>query len=144
MDENILNNLSDNLDVLDIEETLTRVVVTAKSSKNEDTCPHCEQVSNKIHQRFIKWIQDLPINKKDTLIRLKVRIFRCDNANCNHFSFTEQFDFVRPSEKKTQRLIDLILELSKEFGCREVASILNKDGVVISKATVNNIYRKYK
>lgn len=110
----------------------------------DGTCPYCGKVSNKVHQRFIKWIQDLPVNEKDVLLKLRVRIFRCDNDKCSHYSFTETFDFVSPLEKKTQRLIDKIIYLSENMGCRDVASTLNKEGTIISKATVNNIYRKYR
>jgi transposase len=132
------------LDILDIQDTKDTITITSKNKMTDDNCPYCGVKSNKIHQKYIKYIQDLPINNKDVTIKLLSRIYRCDNTDCNHFSFNEQFEFVKPLEKKTKRLIDYILKLSKDNTCRSVAKILNDEGAIISKATVNNIYNKYK
>lgn len=137
-----VKNLSPDLEVLDIKDLDNQYIITVKSTNNDAKCPFCGTVSNKVHQKYTKSIQDLPINNKDVILKVKCRIFRCDNKECDHFSFNEQFDFVNPLEKKTNRLIDRILILSKDNTCRGVAKILNSEGVIISKATVNNIYKK--
>ena len=144
MEEKIVNSLSNDLQIIDVFEDDDRLIITCKSSLNNSTCPHCGKVSNKVHQKFIKLIQDLPFNQKDVTLKLMTRVFKCDNSNCKHYSFTENFNFVNPSEKKSNRMIEKIVKMSMDYSCRKVAKLLNDEGAIISKATVNNIYNKYK
>lgn len=102
------------------------------------------QFCQKVHQKYDKTIQDLPINNKDVTLIIKSNVYRCDENKCNHFSFNEHYDLFGALDKKTRRLIQYIIELSKNETCRGVAKILNDQGIIISKATVNNIYNKYK
>ncbi len=144
MELKLAYSLPNNLQIVDVFEDDDTITINCKSSLNYSVCPHCGKTNDKVHQKFVKLIQDLPLNKKDVTLKLTTRVFKCDNLNCNHFSYTENFNFVSPSEKKTKRLIDRIVLMSKDYSCRKVAKLLNDDGAIISKATVNNIYNKYK
>ena len=137
-----LNILYSEFDILDILETDNQIIITLKSKNNFAVCPHCGKESKKIHQKYDKMIQDLPINNKNVTLIIKSKVYRCDELDCYHFSFNEQFELFNALDKKTKRLINYIIELSKKDTCRGVAKILNNQGVIISKATVNNIYKK--
>lgn len=144
MDLEKLKKLYPEFDVLDVTKEQNELVFLLKSKNDFAFCQYCGGKSISVHQRYDKILQDLPIDNKNVTLIIKARVYRCDNSKCDHFSFNEQFELFDPIDQKTKRLIERIVNLSRNATCREVAKVLNEQGVIISKATVNNIYNKYK
>lgn len=118
------------------------LVLELESVQKEAECPHCKQKSSRVHSRYKRKFADLPIKGHPTRVILHCRKFFCDNPSCNHKAFTESFDFIKPMESKTERLISEVLKVSGNNSSRKAKAILEEEGIKISKATICNLKNK--
>jgi len=51
----------------------------------------------------------------------------CPNPDCSHTTFAETFDFLQPKGKKTERLLDKIIDISLSVSSIAAADILQWD-----------------
>jgi len=66
----------------------------------------------KVHSRYEKSFQDLPIQgKKTTIVVIRRKMF-CESIECKKKTFAEPLDFVEPKFKRTTRLEKEILNIS--------------------------------
>lgn len=107
MDE-FIKELDASLDYLEHEITENEVIIYVASNRRSCRCPYCGHDSMRIHGRYEKSFQDLPIMGKKTRIIIENRKFFCDNPDCTFTTFAERFDFLKQNGKKTKRLIDKI------------------------------------
>ncbi len=81
----------ENLEYVKHEVIGERITILVKSSK-------------KVHSRYERSFQDLPIqSKKTTIVTVKRKMF-CENKKCKKKTFSEPLDFVGPKFKRTKRL----------------------------------------
>ena len=66
--------------------------------------PDCGVESNKVHSRYKKSFQDLPIQGKKVIIIIKNRNMFCINQDCKRYTFSEKFSFIDSKAKKTIRI----------------------------------------
>jgi transposase len=124
-----------------IEDGVLTVIL--ESVQNLNLCPYCGTESTRIHSYHIRKFSELPIDGHIVNVRLYNKKFFCVNKSCNHTTFSENFDFIRPLEMKTNRLIDKILEISENSSMRKSAIMLKELGVVTCKATICNLKNKH-
>lgn len=118
------------------------LILELEAVQSESVCPHCHEKSSKVHSRYQRKFSDLPIKGHPTKVILNCRKFFCTNPNCEHKTFTENFDFIQPMELKTDRLIAEILRVSENYSSRKAKAILEEEGIKISKATICNLKNK--
>lgn len=105
-------------------------------------CPYCGHASMRVHSRYEKSFQDLPIMGKKTKVIIENRKFFCDNPDCTFTTFAERFDFLKRNGKKTKRLIDKIVDISLNTSSVAASRTL-KDGIAdVGKSTICNLLKK--
>ena len=67
-------------------------------------CPYCGKESKRIHSRYQREIQDLPIQGKKVVLLVSTRKFFCDNDTCCKRTFSERHTFADANGKRTKRL----------------------------------------
>ena len=91
-------------------------------------CPLCEQNSVRVHSGYQRSLQDLPCCGQVLRIRLTVRRFFCENADCRRKIFTERVpEVMKPYARRTIRhneaLTTFGLALGGEAGQRTAAKL---------------------
>ncbi|MFF7551172.1 transposase family protein [Streptomyces canus] len=66
------------------------MIVRARGSAGEVCCPSCGCPSARVHDRYHRRLQDVPLAARRVQIALEVRRFVCVNAECPQRSFAEQ------------------------------------------------------
>ena len=141
MDE-FIKELDADLDYLEHEITESEVIIYVASNRRLCRCPYCGRESMRIHSRYEKSFQDLPIMGKKTRIIIENRKFFCDNLDCTFTTFAERFDFLKQNGKKTKRLINKIIDISLNTSS-VAASMTLKDGIAdVGKSTICNLLKK--
>ena len=141
MDE-FIKELDPNLDYLEHKIIGNEVIIYAASNRKICRCPYCGSESARIHSRYEKSFQDLPIMDKKTKVVIENRKFFCDNPDCGFTTFSERFDFLAQKGKKTKRLIDKIIDISLNTSS-VAASRTIKDGIAdVGKSTICNLLKK--
>ncbi len=81
--------------------TDNELLITLENKTSESTCPHCYNITNKIHQNHYYRIRDIPFSTYDIFLNINRRQFQC--TNCGKI-FSEELNFVK---KKRTYTIDL-------------------------------------
>ncbi|MDN3027123.1 transposase family protein [Streptomyces sp. S.PB5] len=68
------------------------VVVEAHSSVGEVACPDCAEASRRVHSRYQRRLAELPVGGRRLVVRLMVRRFFCDTADCPRRTFVAQVE----------------------------------------------------
>ena len=66
------------------------LAVHVVSTKGRASCPLCFCLAKRRHSRYTRVVADLPCAGFRVQLRLQMRKFFCDNANCSRKIFTER------------------------------------------------------
>src|SRR6266487_1107296 len=90
------------LEMATIETTDDLLVVHVVSTKGSVYCPLCFCLAKRRHSRYTRVVADLPCAGFRVQLRLQMRKFFCDNADCSRKIFTERVPaFVEPWAQTT-------------------------------------------
>jgi len=140
--EGLIKLLDENLTLQSSEIIEDTIYLHVTSTLSEVKCPFCGTKSSRVHSYYERRFQDLPIQNMKTIIVLNNRKMFCDNPNCSHRTFAESFTFIKPKSKKTNRLIDEIISLSKSMSSVAAEKYLRKNVVKVGKSTICELLKK--
>ena len=84
-------------------------------------CPRCQTPSNTLHSRYIRRPADLPCAGRAVKLELRVRRFRCQNAQCPRRTFADRLPRLLPSRaRRTRRLASAQCSVALTAGAAEV------------------------
>jgi transposase len=87
--------------------TENEILITLENKISESTCPHCQHITNKVHQAHYHRIRDIPMSSYDVFLNVNRRQFRC--VNCGKI-FSEELNFVKKRRTYTMRLADKVVK----------------------------------
>lgn len=106
MEQQLIKLLDNSLVCPDYKIKGTQIIMKIQSVKENVSCPYCGCSPSRVHSTYLREIQDIPFQDKQTILLLSTRKMFCDNQKCTFKTFSERFDFVNPKAKKTNRLIE--------------------------------------
>ena len=143
MDEFIID-LDKNLKYLKHEVIGGTIYLHVFSIWKELKCPYCGEASSRVHSRYTRSFQDLPIQEKKLIVVINNKKMFCDNPKCGKTTFAEAFEFLPPKGKKSKRLLDKITDISLNVSSVMASSLL-RDGIAdVGKSTICNMLKKTK
>ena len=93
------------LEIATIETVDDLLVVHVVSTKVKVCCPLCFCLAKRRHSRYTRVVADLPCAGFRVQLRLQMRKFFCENADCSRRIFTERVPaFIEPWAQTTVRL----------------------------------------
>jgi hypothetical protein len=121
-----------------VERTATGVALRVHGrSRRRPPCPSCSGSTVARHGYHERHLMDLPWLGCRVTLRLKLRRFRCGNAQCPRTTFVEQLPgFAVPRGRETLRLSQLVRRVGYAVGGRPGARLLAHCGVATSDDTV--------
>ena len=128
------------LERYEISEDIINLYV--RSGKPDLLCRFCNTSSVKVHSYYTRSFQDLPIQGKKTMIIISNRKMFCNNPECSHTTFAEQFDFLGHKAKKSNRLKDEIIRVSLKQSSVSASEYLRKSVAEVKKSTICNYLKK--
>lgn len=137
MDE-FIKLLDKNLEYESHEIIDDTIYINVTSTCEKVVCPYCGEISNKVHSRYKRSFQDLPIQGKKVKVILNNRKMLCKNPDCNHTTFAEKFNFLQCKAKKTKRLDDEIINISMNVSSLTATKLLKNTIAEVGKSTICN------
>src|SRR5437588_3180664 len=93
------------------------LLVEARASTPEASCPDCHTASAHVHSRSTRHLRDLPVAEHPVRLRLQVRRFRCATRTCPRQTFAERLPALAPYHaQRTGRLTAAVRVLGSEAG----------------------------
>ncbi|MBD2309691.1 transposase family protein [Chroococcidiopsis sp. FACHB-1243] len=82
------------LDTWDLDFATRHLSLTVSSTQISVPCPVCQGLTQRVHGRYERTLQELPCVNYSMSLLLLVRKFFCINAGCNRRIFTERLPTV--------------------------------------------------
>jgi len=143
MDE-FINGLDANLRYLRHDILSDTIYLYVFSIRKRLTCPYCGKTSSRVHSKYMRSFQDLPIQDKKLIVVINNKKMFCDNPKCKKTTFAETFEFLPSKGKKSKRLLDKITDISLNVSSVTASSLL-RDGIAdVGKSTICNMLKKTK
>lgn len=111
--------------------------LSAHCSLDYGICPYCGCVSRKVHSKYIRHPNDMPVIGLPLRLHLEMRKFFCGNPDCQHKTFAEQpgnetFWYRR----RTRRCEVFVAKLSMSVSSISASSLLSFVGIPLSSSTI--------
>ena len=129
-------SLGNEFQVERITYTSTALLVELVSRASCVCCPLCQHVARRQHSCYTRRITDLPCAGRHVTLAVTVRKFFCQNPACLRQIFTEPLSqLVRPSARKTNRLLTVLCALGSVAGGETGTRLAAKLGIQTSPST---------
>lgn len=100
-------------------------------------CPRCQTPSDHFHSAYTRTLAEVPCAARHVTVQLRVRKFRCRNAQCPQHIFAERFPaYVHPWARKTVRRQDELRALGLLAGGRGAKAVAHALGIRVSDQTI--------
>ena len=118
------------------------IKIKVESIYKKAICPYCGEESKKIHSRYVRKLQDLPIQGKKVFLLLSNKKYFCMNKACSRKTFAEVYTFFAPKAKKTNRLQEEIMRVSLSQSSLSASKYLRESVADISKSSICSMLKK--
>lgn len=132
----------DRLHYVSHENNESGIIIHVQSVCEQAKCPYCGAVSDKVHSRYVRKLQDLPIQGKKVKLEIHNKKYFCGNKACGHKTFAESFSFFTPKATKTKRLQEEILRVSLTQSSLSAEKYLKGSVADVGKSTICNLLKK--
>jgi transposase len=100
-------------------------------------CPDCESLSTSRHSRYLRRLQDLPVQGVTVALNVKVNRWRCCNRGCERKTFSDLLPRIaRPFARRTRRVSELAHLIGHAAGGRPAERLMTRLGLPQSDDTI--------
>jgi len=139
--EAFLPHLAD-LDIETVIDRGTYLHIEATTKACARACPACGWVSSRVHGRYRKLLQDLPVGGRPVLIGVTVRRLKCGNPDCQRRTFAEPLgELVRRHARNTSPLRRMLELLALALAARAGARLVGLLGILTCRDTLLRLIR---
>ena len=118
------------------------VCLSVRSRSGEAPCPRCRAVSCRVHSRYTRRLADAAIGGQRVVIRLAVRRFFCEAAECPARTFAEQVDGLTTAYARRTLLLRGMLEaIALALAGRAGARLAGTFGLPAGRSTMLRLVR---
>ncbi|HEY7415894.1 MAG TPA: ISL3 family transposase, partial [Ktedonobacteraceae bacterium] len=129
--------LPETIDIASIAPSAACLMVQVASHALTARCPLCQQVSERIHDRYVRTVADVPCGGRRVMLELTVRKFVCSTPTCPRKVFTERLpELVQPYARMTHRLHALLQTLGLVAGGEGGSRLASQFGIHTTPPTL--------
>jgi transposase len=134
------NHLPLNLEGLEITSAARMPgnwLVEADLTGVEAACPECGSPSTTRHSRYVRTLNDLPVQGARVCIRVRAARWRCQNTQCSQTIFVQRLPGVAaPHARRTRRMTEIVTLLGHSAGGRPGERLMARLGMPVSDDTL--------
>lgn len=120
------------------------VFILLACAEADAVCPQCQHRNSRVASRYVRNVADLPWRRMPVVLRLTVRRFFCDQADCPRKVFAEQFPQI--ARKHGRRTVDQekrLAQIGLACGGQPGARLAQADLIHASGDTVLRCLRRH-
>jgi transposase len=130
------------LRVTDVQARGATVRVHAETSVVAAACPVCAVSSGRVHSRYQRRLLDAAVAGRETVVHLRVRRFRCVNADCLRKIFVEQVEGLTVRYGRASVLGGrLLASVAVALGGRPGSRLTDRLGLATGRMTLLRLIR---
>ncbi|MBN1452208.1 MAG: ISL3 family transposase [Anaerolineales bacterium] len=118
------------------------ITLEVSSTQSQSACPSCQQMSVRVHSKYMRKPVDLPCAGLPVHMNLYVQRFFCDNRSCKQLTFTERLpEVIVPFARRTKRMAEAQRSIGFSIGGEAGARIAKKLAMPTSPDTILRLVR---
>ena len=126
-----------------VEDGEVGVIIRVYPASSGGSCPDCGTWSARVHSRYMRKLNDLPIGGRRVQLVVRARRFFCDASSCRRWTFAERLDgTVAPKARRTGRLDEIVFCLAITLGGRPAAALAKRIEIKVSNDTLLRAVRR--
>lgn len=98
----------------------------------------CHKISDRSHSRYCRRVNDLPYSNLSVQLQILVRKWFCDNSKCASRVFTERLSWLKPYQRRTARLEQVIEKITLSTNCLTAEKVCKALHIRVSHDTGSN------
>ena len=119
------------------------VRIEAVTTSTDAACSGCGTASRRVHSRYQRRLADTGIGGRQVLLRLTVRRFFCDQADCVKKTFAEQVPGLTTRHgRHTGPAAQVVASVAMALGGRAGARLTERLAVPVSRMTLLRVIRR--
>lgn len=118
------------------------ILLTVQSTRSSASCPKCNKNTSKIHSRYARIIQDLPVSGQPVELHLLSRKWFCDKVDCSVRIFTERYEGISANGRRTFRAEELLRKIAFSTSCLAAEKVAHAAHIPVSHDTLLAIVRR--
>ena len=131
------------LSVDGVEDDEVGVTIHAHPASERGSCPDCGTGSARVHSRYRRKLNDLPVSGRRVQLVVRARRFFCDASSCRRRTFAERLDeTLAPRARRTGRLDEIVVCLAIALGGRPAAALAKRIEIKVSNDTLLRAVRR--
>ncbi len=131
------------LSVDGVEDGGAGVIIRAHRELARGRCPDCGTWSARVHSRYMRKVDDLPIGGRRVRLIVHAHRYFCDASSCPRCTFAERLDgAVAPKARRTGRLDEIVFCLAIALGGRPAAALAKRIEIKVSNDTLLRAVRR--
>lgn len=112
-----------------VGETLQLLI---KSKRTSSTCPTCDHSSCRVHSRYTRKVQDLPISGHPVDLLILTRKWFCDQQDCPVTIFTERYEGISANRRRTVRTEQALQKIAFSTSCLAAEKVAHSVHIPVS------------
>lgn len=129
-------HLDVNIQVLHEEITDEELFFIVKVDSSTARCPSCQKTSHRIHSRYCRHVDDLPISDRYVHFQILLHKWFCDDPDCPMTVFTQRLPWLQPYKRKTNRLEEVIEKVAFSTSCLTAEKVCKALHIPVSHDTL--------
>ena len=126
-----------------LEDRAVDLVVRAHPDSERGRCPDCGTYSARVHSRYKRKLNDLPIGGRRVQLLVRARRFFCDAPSCRRLTFAERLVGSHALKaRRTRRLDEIVFCLGIALGGRPAAALAKRIEIEVSNDTLLRAVRR--
>jgi transposase len=128
---------------VEVNEEANLITATAQTTSREANCPMCQQLSHRVHSKYMRILADLPCSGQRVRWFVQVRRFWCENTACKRVIFTERLSACAPAHaRRTEKQATILCEVAFALGGKAGERIANLLGMETSHDTLLRLMQR--
>jgi zinc-finger of transposase IS204/IS1001/IS1096/IS1165 len=132
------------IQVLEAEKPNGSWIVSAVVGLGSGRCPDCASLSTSRHSRYVRHLQDLPVQGITVTLRVKLSWWRCRDRGCERKTFSDLLPRIaQPVARRTRRVSELAQLVGHAAGGRPAERLMTRLGLPHpSTPSCHQLFRK--
>lgn len=124
------------LELIHVTSFNETILLTVRSIRTSSTCSICLKSTTRVHSRYTRKVQDLPISNKSVELLILTKRWFCDNPECKVKIFTERYDWLSTNGRRTIRTEEVLRKMAFSTSCLSAEKVAKSAHIPVSHDTL--------
>lgn len=124
------------LELVHVNSSNNSFILTLKSTRTSSPCPVCSKKNFRIHSRYTRKVQDLPIGDRSVDLLIMTKRWFCDHSDCKVKIFTERYDQLSSNRRRTARAEEFLRKIAFSTSCLSAEKVARAAHIPVSHDTL--------